>query len=96
MTHIVRLLRTLNLGRKSLNEIFAEIVPDGARIPHVAYQLEVHAYRGELEAAFALMKSGIEKKQHFTTFLYDPFLKNMHADPRWGALLQQAGYDPDA
>lgn len=75
---------------------FAEIVPDGARIPHVAYQLPVHAYRGELEAAFALMKSGIEKKQHFTTFLYDPFLKNMHTDPRWGALLQQAGYDPDA
>ena len=69
---------------------------EGEKLPAAAYQLVVHAFRGELEPAFELMQMGIDNEVHFIIFLYDPFLIRMHADPRWEQLLRKAGYDPEA
>jgi len=56
-----------------------------------AYQIaELHAYRGETEEAFAWLE--MSYRQRDTGMIYvknDPWLKSLHADPRWAATLKK-------
>lgn len=58
--------------------------------------MKAHAYRGELDQAFNILEKGVEAGIGFPTFLYDPFLLNLHDDPRWLSLMHKAGYNPDS
>jgi len=84
------------LGQVQESQAAFDLIKEGVFYPPQAWQLSVHAYRGELETAFILMQQGLDAQINFTTFLYDPFLRNMHADPRWDSMLGNAGWDPEA
>jgi len=84
------------LGQVLESQAAFDLIKEGVFYPPQAWQLSVHAYRGELETAFILMQQGLDAQINFTTFLYDPFLRNMHADPRWESMLRNAGWDPEA
>jgi hypothetical protein len=57
----------------------------------IAYQLaEVHAYRGEIDSAFEWLERSAETHDSgLTNARVDPLLRNLHADPRWGAFLSR-------
>jgi TolB-like protein/Tfp pilus assembly protein PilF len=71
----------------------ANIGPEAGPYPPEAFILRVRAWRGELDAAFRIMEQGLAAGTWYTNFLYDPFLANMHEDPRWMELLSAAGYE---
>jgi len=57
------------------------------------YQLaEIHAYRGNIDAAFANLEHSLETHDSgLTDVKFDPLLAGLHADPRWRAFLARAG-----
>jgi TolB-like protein/Tfp pilus assembly protein PilF len=56
----------------------------------------VHAYRGEVDEAFASLEAGYRKRDPDLVYLKpDPFLTRLHADPRWAGLLKQLRLPPD-
>jgi len=59
-----------------------------------AYQIaEVHAVRGEVDAAFEwLERASAQKDAGFAWIKSDPFLRSLHSDSRWGALVRKAGF----
>ena len=54
-----------------------------------AYQIaELHAYRGETDEAFTWLDTSYRQRDTGMIYLKnDPWLKNLHADPRWPAML---------
>lgn len=58
-----------------------------------AYQLvQVHAYRGEIDLAFEWLDRAAASHDAGLIFTaIDPFLANLHADPRWGRFLSRNG-----
>ena len=57
---------------------------------------EVHAFRGEADQAFARLERAYEAHDPDLVYLKpDPFLKRLHGDPRWGALLKRIGLPGD-
>ena len=58
-----------------------------------AYQLvQVHAYRGEIDLAFEWLDRAAASHDAGLIFTaIDPFLANLHADPRWGRFLRRNG-----
>jgi adenylate cyclase len=54
-----------------------------------AYQIaEVHAYRGDVDAAFIWLERAYVQRDHgLHAVLHTPFLDNLRSDPRWPALL---------
>jgi eukaryotic-like serine/threonine-protein kinase len=54
-----------------------------------AYQIaEVHAYRGELDAAFNWLDRASRQRDGGLPYMrVSPLLRNLHSDPRWHALL---------
>jgi tetratricopeptide (TPR) repeat protein len=57
----------------------------------IAYQLaEVHAYRGEIDAAFEWLERSTDTHDSGLPFIrVDPLLRNLHADSRWAAFLSR-------
>jgi TolB-like protein/Tfp pilus assembly protein PilF/predicted Ser/Thr protein kinase len=56
---------------------------------------EVHAYRGEVDQAFAWLDRAYQNRDSDLVYLKPaPFLSRLHADPRWGALLKKVGLPP--
>jgi len=54
---------------------------------------EAHAWRGEHDAAFAALdRAGTQSDAGLSRLLTDPFLRPLHADPRWAALLEQLAF----
>ena len=52
----------------------------------------VHAYRGELDEAFAWLDRAIARRdQSLSRIQRDPFMKNIYADPRYEPLLEKLG-----
>jgi TolB-like protein len=74
---------------------FDSLVPQDVRPPE-AWKLKIHAWKGELDIAFELLQGALNLGIGISPFVHDPYLKNMHADPRWELLLRQAGWDPQA
>jgi TolB-like protein/Tfp pilus assembly protein PilF len=58
-----------------------------------AYQLvQVHAYRGEIDLAFAWLDRAVATHDSGLVFTrVDPLLAHLHADPRWGRFLSRNG-----
>ncbi len=62
-----------------------------------AYQIaEVYAYRGEKDQAFEWLERAHRQRDSGLVGLQtDPFLKNLHSDPRWNAFLHKMGLAND-
>src|SRR5204863_56460 len=62
-----------------------------------AYQIaEVYAYRGEKDRAFEWLERAHRQRDSGLALLQiDPFLKNLHPDPRWNAFLHKMGLAND-
>jgi TolB-like protein/Tfp pilus assembly protein PilF len=53
---------------------------------------EVHAYRGELDQAFTWLNRAYQRHDSELVYLKPaPFLRSLHGDPRWPALLEKVG-----
>ena len=52
---------------------------------------EAHAYRGEFNEAFAWLQSLPREQYDDPSVRHSPFLRPLHADPRWNAWLESAG-----
>jgi len=59
----------------------------------IFYQLaEVHAFRGEIDAAFESLERAFETHDSgLTDVVTDPLLRALHEDPRWPDVLARAG-----
>jgi TolB-like protein/Tfp pilus assembly protein PilF len=59
----------------------------------MAYQFgEIHAHRGELDAAFEWLDRAVARRDSgLTDARSDPLLRSLHPDARWPALLARAG-----
>jgi serine/threonine-protein kinase len=56
----------------------------------------VHAFRAEPDQAFAWLERAYQAHDSDLVYLKpDPFLKPLHGDPRWGALLKRIGLPAD-
>ena len=56
---------------------------------------EVHAYRGEVDQAFAWLDRAYQNHDSDLVYLKPaPLLSRLHDDPRWGALLEKIGLPP--
>ncbi len=56
----------------------------------------VHAYRGEVDEAFAWLERAYKKRDPDLVYLKpDHILSRLHGDPRWGALLKKIGLPVD-
>jgi serine/threonine-protein kinase len=54
---------------------------------------EVHGWRGEHDAAFAALdRACTQSDAGLSRVLSDPFLRPLHADPRWSALLERLAF----
>jgi len=54
----------------------------------------VHAYRGELDEAFAWLDRAMARRdQSLSRIQWDPFMTNLHDDPRYEALLEKLGQE---
>ena len=62
-----------------------------------AYQIaEVHAYRGDKDRALEWLERARQQRDAGLNFLRtDPFLANLHGDPRWNAFLRTIGLADD-
>lgn len=82
--------------RAGSDEALAEAIEKyGAQ---AAYNIaDVHAYRGDLDQAFAYLEQELETSGSgvFREVLVDPLLDNLHADPRWLSLLERLGRSPE-
>jgi TolB-like protein/Tfp pilus assembly protein PilF len=58
-----------------------------------AFQIgEIHAWRGNPDAAFEALERAYENKDGgFTQVLYSPYLVTLHDDPRWERILDKVG-----
>jgi predicted Zn-dependent protease len=58
---------------------------------NAAYQVaEVHAARGEADPAFEwLERAYVQRDSGLAWTKIDPFLRPLHADPRWGVFLRK-------
>jgi TolB-like protein/Tfp pilus assembly protein PilF len=79
------------LGRREASEAaLRELVrtyPDEARLIAT-----VHAYRGEVDEAFACLDRAYRQRDPELVYLKPAYLMGrLHGDPRWGALLKQIG-----
>ena len=52
---------------------------------------EAHAYRGEFDAAFTWLQSLPREHYDDPSVRHSPFLRPLHADPRWSEWLESAG-----
>ena len=56
----------------------------------------VYSWAGDTEAAFAWLDRAIEKEAFAVIRVYaSPFFRNLHADPRWDAILEKIGRSPE-
>ena len=54
----------------------------------------VHAYRGELDEAFAWLDRAIARRdQSLRRTQWDPFMTSLHDDPRFEQLLERLGQE---
>jgi TolB-like protein len=56
----------------------------------------VYSWAGDTDAAFAWLDRAIEKEAFAVIRVYaSPFFRNLHADPRWDAILEIIGRSPE-
>ncbi len=56
----------------------------------------VYSWAGDTDAAFAWLDRAIEKEAFAVIRVYaSPFFRNLHADPRWDAILEKIGRSPE-
>jgi predicted negative regulator of RcsB-dependent stress response len=55
-----------------------------------AYNIaQIHAYRGEIDAAFAWLDRAYDQRDSMRWTKFDPLLRNLHNDPRYKAVLRK-------
>ncbi len=84
------------LDQQEESQAAYDLIVDERVMPAMAWQIKVRAYRGELDLAFAMLREGVDAGIRFTNFIEDPLLENMQKDPRFDALMREAGWVPDA
>jgi serine/threonine protein kinase/tetratricopeptide (TPR) repeat protein len=73
----------------ALHELIEEDAEEGA--PQIA---EVHAVRGETDAAFEWLQRAFAKRDPgLTEMKCNPQLRSLHGDPRWAPLVRQVGLE---
>jgi TolB-like protein/class 3 adenylate cyclase/Tfp pilus assembly protein PilF len=85
-------------GQKEIPEsdaALAELINNYAET--AAYQIaEAYAYRGEKDKAFEWLERALRQRDPGLAGLHkDPFLTNIHGDPRWDAFLHKMGLADD-
>jgi hypothetical protein len=96
--HRLMALAVAQWGRGNRAEADAALQKFVADYPEMcAYQIAmVYAYRQEADKAFAwLERAHRQRDSGFQWFLSDPFLRNLHADPRWPAFVRKLGLAED-
>jgi hypothetical protein len=96
MKHLGRAMAHHQLGHEAESRRSLEALVATASVA-AAYQIaQVHAWRGEkgqaldwLERAYATNDSGLRYVR------FDPFLRGLHADPRYQALLRKMNLPVD-
>ena len=75
----------------ALAELVAKYDKDAAY--NIAY---VEAWRGNVDSAFAWLDKAVDYKDSgLPMIVVEPLFRNLHADPRWAALLQRLGKSPE-
>ena len=85
-----------SLGRQAEFEaVFAELRERwGDEKP--SFVAMVYAWAGDADAAFDWLDRAIEKRLFDVIREYSsPFFRNLHADPRWDAILEKIGRSPE-
>lgn len=97
-SHMFRLtgyaLAEHTLGNREASDQYLRRLTD--RYGHLApYQIaEVHAWRGEADAAYRWMQSRVEVRDGSLMYLaFDPLIGSLRRDARWPGLLRQVGLD---
>ena len=81
-----------SLGNRSRSdELLAEMISAHAHTD--AFQIaEVHAWRGETEAAFEWLETAFDQRDlGLSHLLVDRFLESLRSDPRWLAMVRRVG-----
>ena len=75
--------------KKESDESLAYLIDEFGSV--AAYQIgEVYAFRGEIDTAFEwLERAYAQRDGGLTDLLNDPWVSNLHDDPRWEALLEK-------
>jgi serine/threonine-protein kinase len=79
-----------DLGRpRASQRALDELIALGPDAP--AYMIAViYAWRGERDPAFGWLERAYEKRDYWLSWVkFDPFLRNLHGDPRYTALLKK-------
>jgi len=92
---IVAMARWSQKRMPEANAALADLINNNA--DGAAYQIaEVYAYRGEKDQAFDWLERAHRQRDSGLVGLQsDPFLKNLHPDPRWNAFLHKMGLADD-
>jgi TolB-like protein/Flp pilus assembly protein TadD len=80
-----------DLGRRAESDaMLAELIENYSdrRSLRIA---SLHAWRNEIDAAFAQLDRAVSTGQSVSAIRTDPFLRNLHDDERWDALLVRLG-----
>jgi TolB-like protein/Tfp pilus assembly protein PilF len=85
-----------SLAYASLGETLAADVNLDTMIENYAdssafYIASIYAWRGEVDHAFDWLYLALEEQQAMLGVRTDPFLQNLHDDPRWAPLLEEVG-----
>ena len=56
---------------------------------------EVYAWAGDLDSAFTWLEKQYADSGNLNGIAQDPFMRNLHDDPRWQALLEKSGQSAD-
>jgi len=77
-------------GRSAESEAELEALKAGHSV-HAAYQVaQVHAFRGDVEEAFAWLETGYRQRDSGMGLMKsDPMLQNLHRDARWEPCLRK-------
>jgi TolB-like protein len=90
-----RAMALYSLGRQAEYEAARdELITDwGERWPDEVAQ--VYAWVGDSDSAFTWIDKALEVHGNIDTVRVDPFIMNLHDDPRWQPLLEKAGVSPE-
>lgn len=83
------------LGRRADSDAALARMLDLSSRANAFYVASVHAWRGETDRAFEWLQRALREGQPTLGIRTDPFLRNLHDDPRWNALLEQIGLSDD-
>ena len=81
-----------DLGQAGESDAALTALKEGYADSAAAFIAEVHAWRGEIDAAFEWLDRAFDESQYmWGSLIWDPAFKNLHADPRWEVFRTKEG-----